>query len=191
MLHRLFPGALDRSEDAYDTAPFGLPARGHLRRHPATRRTRWLWLVPLAGGLAAVLGWVVAHDPGPGLALSGLGWFTVALAALLAVLLSIHRGAGRLLRAAAEYVVVALLAVLLVTTSAQHTPPPATHPASRADAAARAADACPSIVQLRAWLTCLWNAGQQAARNHPPTTTPKKGHAMAPSPTPPLTVKWG
>jgi hypothetical protein len=159
---------------------------------PLTERTRWLWLVPLVAGLLAVLGIVASHDPGQGLSPSGRGWFTLALAALLAVLLTIHRNAGQLLRAAAEYLVVALLAVLLVTaTGLQQTPAPAAkHPPSRAGAAAKAAgDACPSIVQVRAWLACLWQAGQDAARHsHPPTTKPK-GHAMAPSPTPPLTSR--
>jgi hypothetical protein len=154
-------------------------------------RTRWLWLLPLGAGLLAVAGWVLAHDPGPGLALSGRGWFTLALAGLLAVLLGVHRRAETLLRALAEYAVVALLAMLLVTaTSAQQPPAPAKHPASRAGAAARAANACPSMVELRSWLACLWNAGQQAARSHPPTTTkPKRGHAMPRIPTPPLTSR--
>jgi hypothetical protein len=150
-------------------------------------RTRWLWLVPLAAGFLAVLGIVLTHDdPGPGL--SNRGWFTLALAALLAVLLTIHRNAGQLLRATAEYVVVALLAVLLITaTGMHHTPAPAAnHPPSRAGVEAKAAgDACPSIVQVRDWLAWLWQAGLDAARrSHPPTTTKPKGHAMAPSPTP-------
>jgi hypothetical protein len=159
---------------------------------PLAERTRWLWLVPLVAGFLAVLGIVLTHDDaGPGL--SGRGWFTLALAALLTVLLTIHRSAGELLRAIAEYVVVALLAVLLITATGMHqTPAPAAkHPPSRAGAEAKiAGDACPSIVQVRAWLACLWQAGQHAARHsHPPTTTKPKGHAMAPSPTPPLTSR--
>jgi hypothetical protein len=198
MLNRLFPGALDRFEDDYDTAPLRERGRGHLRRHPATRRTRWLWLVPLAAGFLTVLGWVLAHDPGPGLALSDRGWLEVSLTGVLVLLLSLHRhdSTWRLLRMLGEYAAVALLAVLLVTPAGmQHAPPPASrHPAPRAGAAAEAAgDACPSIVQVRAWLACLWNAGQEAARrSDPPTTTrPRKGHAMAPSPTRPHGSKWG
>src|SRR6266487_4407795 len=98
MLRRLFPGAIQPPRDAYDTGPLRWP----LPRHPATRRTRWLWLVPLVAGFVAVLGVVISHDPGPGLALSNLGWFTIVLAALLVALLAIHRNTGHLLRALAE-----------------------------------------------------------------------------------------
>src|SRR6266542_1945005 len=72
MLSRLFPGAVERFEDDYDTAPLRersyQRSRGHLRRHPATRRTRWLWLVPLAAGLLTVLLVTppgVQHAPAP------------------------------------------------------------------------------------------------------------------------------
>jgi hypothetical protein len=188
MLRRRFPAAIEWDEDAYDTGPIRWPSAGNrpLRRHPATRRTRWLWLVPLLAGFLAVLGIVIARDPGPGLALSTLGWFTIILAALLAVLLAIHRNAGQLLRAIAEYLVAALLAVLLATAiSTQQMPAPAAkHPPSRASGAAKSAvDACPAVVHIRDWLACLWHAGQEAARrSHPPTTTKPtpKGHAMAP-----------
>ncbi len=176
MLGRRFPGAI-QSQDAYDTGPLrgASPGAWALRRHPAARRTRWLWLAPLLAGLLAVLGYVVSHDPGPGLSLSGRGWCTIGLAAVLAVLLAIHRTAGQLLRALAEYLVVALLAVLLATAvGMQQTPAPAAkHPSSHAGATTKTAgDACPSIVQVRDWLACLWHAGQEAQhRNHPPTTT--------------------
>jgi hypothetical protein len=177
MLRRLFPGAIRPSQDAYDTGPLRWP----LPRHPATRRTRWLWLVPLVAGFLAVLGIVISHDPGPGVALSGRGWFTIALAALLVALLAIHRNAGQLMRALAEYTVVVLLAVLLVSaTGMQQAPAPAKQPASRAGAATKTAgDACPSIVQVRDWLACLWHAGQEASRrahSTPTTTQPRKGH---------------
>jgi hypothetical protein len=177
MLRRPFPGALDLSEDTYDTGPLHRrAARWPLRPHPAARRTRWLWVVSLVAGFLAVLGWVLVHDPAPGLALSRLGWVKVALAALLAVLLGAHRAAGQLLRAVAEYVVVALLAVLLVTTaSTQAAPAPPGRPVSRAGAAAKAADACPSIVHVRAWLACLWRAGQQASGPSDPST-PRRSH---------------
>jgi hypothetical protein len=181
MLRRLFPDATE-SEDPYDTGPLRWPSPGNrpFRRHPATRRTRWLWLVPLVGGFLAVLGIVASHDPGPGLSLSGRGWFTIGLAGLLVVLLAIHRNTGQLMRALAEYTVVVLLAVLLVTaTGMQQAPTPAAkHPASRAGAATKTAgDACPSIVQMRDWLACLWHTSQETnRRNHPPTTTTPKRH---------------
>jgi hypothetical protein len=194
MLERLFPRAVELSEDDHDTAPFRplhRRDRGPLRQHPATRRTRWLWGLPLAAGVLAVLGWVLAHDPGPGLALSGRGWLTVGLAALLGVLLAVHRNASRMVRTVrlarvvAEYAVVALLTVLLVTPAGVQHPPAPRQPAP-GTAAEVAGDACPSIVQVRAWLTCLWQASQQASRGHHPTTTttPKRGHALPSSPPP-------
>jgi hypothetical protein len=62
---------------------------------------------------------VLTHDPQPGL--SNRGWLTVVLAAVVVVLLSIHRAArggpprAPLARAVAEYAVVALLTLLLGT----------------------------------------------------------------------------
>ena len=189
MLRHRLPAGIQLAQDAYDTGPHHWP----LPRHPATRQTRWLWLVPLLAGFATVLGIVIARDPGRGLSLSRVGWCTIVLAALLVVLLAIHRNAGQMLRALAEYLVVALLAVLLVTaTTIQPTqaPAPAKHPPSRAGSHMRAVDACPSIVHVRDWLACLWNASQDAARrSHPPTTAKPKGHAMAPSPPPPPTSR--
>jgi hypothetical protein len=197
MLRRLLPGELDRFEDDYDTARFGRRGRGYLRRHPATRRTRWLWLVPLAAGFLTVLGWVLAHDAAPGLAPSHRGWLEIGLAGLLVLLLSLHRSDStrRLLRMLGEYAAVALLAVLLVTPAGvQRAPAPASRqPAARARAAAEiAGDACPSVAQFPAWLACLWHTGQEATRrDRPPTTTRPRGHAMAPSPARPLGSKWG
>ena len=60
---------------------------------------------------------VLGHDdPTPGL--SGRGLLTVALAAAVVVLLTLHRryGPGPLARALAEYAVVVVLAVLVATT---------------------------------------------------------------------------
>ena len=198
MLSRLFSGALERFEDDYDTAPLRerghRRGRGHLRPHPATRRTRWFWLVPLAAGFLTLLGWVLAHDPAPGLAPSNRGWLQISLAGLLVLLLALHRSDStwRLLRMLGEYAAVALLAVLLVTPTGTPTPAPR-HPTARARAAAElAGDTCPSVVQFPAWLACLWHIGQQASRTDPPTTTkPTKGDAMAPSPTQLLGSKWG
>jgi hypothetical protein len=127
-----------------------------------TERTRWLWLVPLATGFLSVVGWVLSHDPGPGLALSNRGWLTIVGAAAVVLLLAVHRNDGwrRLLRAIAEYTVVAALAVLLATTA---TGPGRATPHGRA----QATGACPSALQTRAWLTCLWHQANQ----QPSTTT--------------------
>src|ERR687888_769511 len=80
-------------------------------------RRRWGWLATTTIGFLLLLIWVFRHQRGPGL--SDRGWATITLAALLLVLLSVHRAHGprALARAAAEYAVVAALAVLLATTS--------------------------------------------------------------------------
>jgi hypothetical protein len=124
----------------------------------ARERTRWLWAVPLVVGVLAAAGWILSHDPAPGLALSRRGWVTVAAAVVVAGLIARHRRDGELVRTIAEYTVVAVLAVLLVTASPDHA------------ARVRAYDprACPPVIQTRAWLTCLWQQASTATKsNHP------------------------
>jgi hypothetical protein len=134
-------------------APPGLPQAVQGRD-----RTRWLWAVPLLGGVLAVAGWILSHDPAPGLALSRRGWITVAAAVVVAGLLARHRRDGELVRAIAEYTVVAVLAVLLATASPDHA----------AKAKAHDPHTCPPVIQTRAWLTCLWQQASTAAKpNHP------------------------
>ncbi len=116
-------------------SPFGPLA------HPAraASRTRWLWAVPLLIGILAAAGWVLSHDPAPGLALSPRGWVTV--------------------RMVLEYAVVAALAVLLTTSSPDH--------AARAHA--HDPNACPPVIQTRAWLECIAHQASAAATsNHQP-----------------------
>jgi hypothetical protein len=174
------------------------------RSRPLPRRTagsvgRWWWPTAAIVGFLAVVAYVFRHDPQPGL--SNRGWLTIALAAVVVVLLTVHRtGRGRpprapLARALAEYAVVALLAALLATTGAGQEPAqrvedgaghrqPAERsvdrgqPAERADAGA--ADRRPGIVRLVTgvgdWLAGLWrDASEQADRRTPPTptTTPR------------------
>ena len=185
-----------------------------LRRHPQplalgwpppplSADRRWLWLSATAIGFSSLLIWTFRHDdPGPGL--SERGWATITLAALLLVLLSVHRAHGgrALLRAAAEYAVVAALAVLLALTTtgslghhAPATPPvqagqasqqptPPRHPARAGDA--RAAQDRPGVVRavigVRDWLVGLWRqATQQADRSAPSSTTRAPRRARAPS----------
>jgi hypothetical protein len=79
---------------------------------------RWWWPTLALGGFGAVVGFVLGHDyRSPSLSTRGL--ITVTLAALVVVLLTIHRAAGprALARAAVEYAVVALLAALLALAS--------------------------------------------------------------------------
>ena len=183
-----------------------------LRRQPLTLgwpppplvadRRRWGWLATTVIGFLSLLIWVFRHERGPGL--SDRGWATITLAALLLVLLSVHRAHGgrALLRAAAEYAVVAALAVLLALTTtgslghhAPATPPvqaghasqqptPPRHNARAGDA--RAAQDRPGVVRavvgVRDWLVGLWRqATQQADRSAPPSTTRAPRRARAPS----------
>jgi hypothetical protein len=159
-----------------DPIGWGMP---QVMPHPGrlVERTRWLWLVPLVGGFLAVIGWVASHDDRPGLALSNRGWLTIIAAAVVLVLISVHRGdgLGHLLRTVAEYAVVFALAVL-VTTAASTPQSPAELQAqaqarAQAQAQARAAGACPPVVQVRAWLSCLWHQASAAAQQAPTTTT--------------------
>ena len=87
---------------------------GPLPLRAASSIARWWWPTLAVSGFLAVVTYTFAHDdPTPGLSHRSL--LTVALAALVMVLLTIHRryGSGSLARAVAEYAVVALLATLL------------------------------------------------------------------------------
>ena len=170
---------------------------------------RWWWPTLTLAGFGTVVGIVLGHDDPttPGLSTRSLA--TIALAALVVVLLTIHRtaGPGALARAAAEYTVVALLAGLLATAGAvvdqQPTDPTKPSKANHANARAAAGDDQPAVLRavttvLRAgaavvravtgavrWLIDLWRRADQQA-------TPK-GEAMAappPSPTPSVPSTW-
>ena len=176
-----------------DPGPLPLRAAGSL--------ARWWWPISAITGFLTVVTYVFTHDPQPGL--SNRSWLTIGLAAVVVLLLTIHRaGPGRpprapLARAVAEYAVVALLAVLLATAGSQQPPAqrvedgagrpqaaeqpadPRHQPAERADAGS--ADRRPGIVRVVTgvwgWLVELWHtAGEQADRRSSPTstTTPKE-----------------
>jgi hypothetical protein len=81
---------------------------------------RWWWPTLAVTSFLAVVAYVTGHDPGP----SNRGLLTIALAAVVVVLLTIHRTAGprSLARATAEYSIVALLAALLALTGVDQPP---------------------------------------------------------------------
>jgi nitric oxide reductase large subunit len=108
---------------------------------------RWWWPTLAVAGFLAVAVYVTGHDPGP----SQRGLLTIALAALVVVLLTIHRTAGprRLARATAEYTAVALLAALLTLTAAGAQQ--LATPASKGDAN-QAATASADASQDRPWV---------------------------------------
>jgi hypothetical protein len=179
-----------------DHGPLPLRAAGSV--------ARWWWPTLAVTGFLAVVVYVTGHDP----SLSQRGVLTIALAALVVVLLTIHRTAGpsRLARATAEYTVVALLAALLALTATGNQPPatPAAkgEPKHPATASAEASQDRPWVIRaiagvIRAvtravrvvtgaagWLVDLWRQAD-AKTDHPsrsPSTTPPKGEAMDPSP---------
>jgi peptidoglycan/LPS O-acetylase OafA/YrhL len=107
---------------------------GPLPLRAANSIARWWWPILALAGFGAVAGLVLGHDqPAPDLSTRGL--VTLALAALVVVLLTLHRaaGPGPLTRAVAEYAVVALLAGLLVADVGQPPSNPAT-PAAKSGA---------------------------------------------------------
>jgi hypothetical protein len=167
--------------------------------HAARSVGRWWWPILAVGGFLAVVVQVLDHDPSAP-AMSYRGLLTVALAAVVVVLLTIHRryGPRPLARAVAEYTVVAVLATLLATVGGAVDQHRADRQAS-GQAQATAADDQPRVVQavtkvLRAgakviraitgavrWLVDLWHRADQQA------TT--RGEAMAvPPPSPALSA---
>jgi hypothetical protein len=163
---------------------------------------RWWWPTLAVASFLAVAVYVTGHDPGP----SQRGLVTIALAALVVVLLTIHRTAGprRLARAAAEYAVVALLAAMLALTAAGNQQPvtpaakgEAKHPATaRAEASQdrpwvlrvttgvirAVTKAIRAVTGAAGWLVDLWRQADAKTDHHnrPPPTT---AAAMAPSST--------
>jgi hypothetical protein len=164
---------------------------------------RWWWPTLTVAGFLAVLAYVVDHDPStPGLSSRGL--LTVALAATVVALLTIHRRYGPrwLARAVAEYATVALLAALLVAPAGTVEHRPVDHPDSgQARAQAVAGQDQPAVIRAvtkvaRAgaklvrgvtgavrWLVELWHrADQQAtAKGEAMATPPHSPTSSAPS----------
>jgi hypothetical protein len=170
--------------------------------HMARSVGRWWWPILAVGGFLAVLAYVVDHDHSPS-GLSPRGLLTVALAAAVVALLTIHRryGPQRLARAVAEYTVVALLAGLLATTGVGVDQPAADQAASgQTRAQAVAGGDQPAVIRavtkvLRAganvvraitgaarWLVDLWHrADQQAtARGEAMATPPRSPTSSVP-----------
>ena len=177
-----------------DHAPLPLRAAGSV--------ARWWWPTLAVAGFLALAVYVTGHDP----SLSQRGLLTIALAALVIVLLTIHRTAGpsRLARAAAEYTAVALLTALLTLTAAgnqQPTTPTAKSEAKQAASAEASQDrswairvavsviravarAVRAVTGAAGWLVDLWHQADVKTDDpsrSPSTTTPEAG-ALAPSP---------
>jgi hypothetical protein len=179
-----------------DHSPLPLRAAGSV--------ARWWWPTLTVASFLAVAVYVTGHDPG----LSQRGLLTIALAALVVMLLTIHRSAGpsRLARATAEYTTVAVLAALLALTATGNQQPAtpaakgeAKHPATAraeasqdrprvlrviADATRAVTRAVRAVTGAARWVADLWR--QADTGTDPPSRSPSttaKGEAMARSPT--------
>jgi hypothetical protein len=171
---------------------------------------RWWWPTLALASFGAVAGFILGHDyPGPNLSTRGL--LTIALAAVVVVLLSVHRaaGPGRLARATAEYTVVALLAAPLALAGGLDQPPSnpigssAKNEAKQAGTSKpnlKAGDDQPGVLRVAAavtravtkairavtgavgWVVDLWRQAD-ATTDHPPAATKPTGQAMPTSPT--------
>jgi hypothetical protein len=157
---------------------------------------RWWWPILALAGFGTVAGLVFSHDhPAPGLSTRGL--VTITLAALVVVLLTLHRAAGPwpLTRALAEYAVIAILASLLVTDLGGVYQPPSNSTGSSAKAEAskaapdkpnlEAGQDQPGVLRVAAavaravtkairavtgaagWLVDLWRRADQQTDRHP------------------------
>jgi hypothetical protein len=119
---------------------------GPLALRAASAMARWWWPILALAGFATVAGLVLGHDhPAPGLFTRGL--VTITLAALVVVLLTLHRaaGPGPLARAVAEYAVVAVLAGLLVADLGTVGQPPSKPATPAAKTEARQATGKPNL----------------------------------------------
>jgi hypothetical protein len=141
---------------------------------------RWLWFTLATGGFGAVTGFVFAHDdPTPGLSVRGL--LTVALAALVVALLTIHRrnGPRPLARAVAEYAVVFLLATLVATTGITLDQPTAAGGKTASAAPGQRPALVKTIDSFRDWLS-QWRDWARTEADH----RPQSSSAPAPVPFP-------
>jgi hypothetical protein len=175
--------------------------------HAARSLRRWWWPILIVAGFLAIVAQVLDHDdPAPGLSMPAL--VTIALAAAVVVLLTIHRryGPGPLVRALAEYTVVALLATLLAAPGIGLDQQPADPAMPQAEAGqakpqveATAGDDQPAVIRAGAkavravtsaaravsgavrWLVDLWRQ---------PDQRPSKSEAMAAPPDSPAPPIW-
>jgi hypothetical protein len=152
---------------------------------------RWLWPTLTVSGFLVVTGFVLSHDdPAPGL--SGRSLLTVALAAAVVALLTLHRryGPRPLARALVEYAVVFGLAVLVATTGV-----PLDQPAAPTTQASAVGDQRPALVKtidrFRDWLS-EWRAWARTQRDRRPRPEPTDEATAAPprSATPSARSTW-
>ena len=173
---------------------------GPLPFRAASSVAHWWWPITAVSGFVAVVAYVFGRDDPTTPGLSHRGLLTVALTALVVVLLTIHRryGPGSLARAALEYAVVALLTILLAAAGGSAAHQEANGRPTRVKAQVAGGDDQPAAIRAGAkvvrgvtgaaravagavrWLVDLW---RQADRNTEPTNS--QGMAATPrSPAP-------
>jgi hypothetical protein len=152
---------------------------------------RWLWPTVAVTGFLALTAFVLGHDdPNPGLSVRGL--LTIALAAVVVILLTIRRaaGPGPLARALVEYAVVFLLAVLVATAGI-----PVDQPTAASRQASATTDQRPALVKtidgFRGWLTEWrdWAHKETDRRARAESTALDQDLALFPSPVPPSSTR--
>jgi len=150
---------------------------------------RWLWPTLAVAGFGAVASFALRYDdPAPGLSQRGLG--TIALAALVVILLTIRRAGGRgpLARALAEYAVVFLLAVLVATTGVDVDQAP-----TGDNQASAVPDHRPALVKVidgaRDWLGA-WRQWADQESDRRSRAAPTLDHRHLPSPPPAVASTW-
>jgi hypothetical protein len=187
---------------------------GPLPLHAARSLRRWWWPTVTFVGFLAVVAQVLDHDdPAPGL--SGPGLATIALAAAVVTLLTIHRryGPRPLARALAEYTVVGLLATLLAAPGVgvdqrpadPAQPTKAGQAKAKPQAEAAAGDDQPAVIRAGAkavraltraasalgsavrWLVDLW---RQASQKAAPANGGEAMAAPPPLPSPSARSTW-
>jgi hypothetical protein len=210
--HRIGWGQPPAAWQAPGWAPLVDPGPRSL--HAARSLGRWWWPILAVGSFLAVVVQVLDHDHlAPGLSYRGL--LTVALAAAVVALLTIHRrhGPGPLARAVVEYTVVALLVGLLASMGAvvdqqpaDHAKPTKADQAKIDDQAAAGADQ-PAVLRAATkvlgagaalirgltgaarWLVNLWHqADRKATAKGEAMATPP--HSPTPSSAPPVPSSW-
>jgi hypothetical protein len=172
---------------------------------------RWWWPILALAGFGTVAGLVLGHDDSaPGLSTRGL--VTITLAAMVVVLLTLHRaaGPGPLARAVAEYAVVAVLAGLLaLDVGSLDQPPPNPTGSSAKTEAGQAARATPNteagqdrpevirvaagagravtrairtVTEAASWVVDLWRRADQQTDHPERSSATTTGQAMPRSP---------
>ena len=179
---------------------------GPLPLRAANSVARWWWPTAAVSGFVAVVGYALGHDdPAPGLSHRGL--LTIALTAVVVVLLTIHRryGSRSLARAVTEYAVVALLATLLAAAGAGIDQPAAGPAKTKPNAEAAVGDDGPAVLRAGAkvvravtgaakavagavrWLVDLWRHANQQPR---PTKSQTMAASLPASLPPPVLSTW-